>query len=80
MTSSPTADTGYEEYLKHLEEDYQRSLSRRGQERPHSWGDPLPNEEELSGYFCNPCWDSGELTGFHPYDQPPCDSPARRDF
>lgn len=40
------------------------------------WGETLPVEECTNGepgYFCRPCWEDGDLYGFHPYSAPPCD-------
>jgi hypothetical protein len=73
---SPEEAAHWEAYHLELEQDDRRARERRGKARPMSWGDPMTAE----GYFCGPCWDRGDETGFHPHSDPPCDPIGRGDF
>jgi hypothetical protein len=77
---APEARASYEAFLAEMEADHERSIERRGQRPPQKWGEAMPPEDGKLGYFCEPCWYQGFLTGFHPDDSPPCDLVPRGPF
>lgn len=69
-------DPAYEAHLADLDAQEERARTRTARNAPHAWGDPLGAEH----YFCLPCWLSGDETGAHPFDSPPCDLEPRGAF